>query len=105
MCRATLYRDIYVASPITSAILAEMSPIIFPEYKITNVERDGFWLLTEDGEYFVPYDRYHAFRTATIEQIFNFEHQFDNFHWPDLDVDIELDALKHPENYPLIFRD
>jgi Protein of unknown function (DUF2442) len=22
-------------------------------------------------------------------------------HWPDLDVDIDVDALKHPEAYPL----
>jgi hypothetical protein len=22
-------------------------------------------------------------------------------HWPDLDVDIDIDALKHPEAYPL----
>ncbi len=73
--------------------------------EITNVERDGFWLLTADGEYFVPYDRYPEFRTATIEQIFHFENQFDNFHWPDLDMDIELDALKYPEQYPLVFKD
>ncbi len=23
------------------------------------------------------------------------------FHWPDLDADIELEELEHPEHYPL----
>ena len=26
-----------------------------------------------------------------------------NFHWPDLDVDIELDSLDNLEAYPLVF--
>jgi hypothetical protein len=29
----------------------------------------------------------------------------DQFHWPDLDIDIELDALKTPEKYPLAWKD
>lgn len=24
--------------------------------------------------------------------------------WPDLDVDLEIDSLKHPERYPLIMK-
>jgi hypothetical protein len=47
------------------------------EVLITNIERDGFWLLVENGEYFV---------------------------WPNLDIDIELEALKHPDRFPLKFR-
>ena len=72
--------------------------------QITNIERDGFWILFPDNEYFVSFDRYPPFKQAKIEQIFNFRYDEDEIRWIDLDVDIEIEALKHPENYPLIFR-
>jgi hypothetical protein len=25
------------------------------------------------------------------------------FHWPEIDADIELEALEYPEHYPLLF--
>ncbi len=73
--------------------------------QITSIEQDGFWLLTEEGEFFVPFERYPAFLKAKVEQIFDFEQDDDALYWPELDIDIELDALKHPEKYPLIFRE
>ncbi len=73
--------------------------------QITSIEKDGFWLLTGDGELFVSFKRHPAFEQATIGQIFNFRENFGDFHWDELDIDIELDALKHPEHYPLVFQD
>ena len=72
--------------------------------QITSIEQDGFWLLTQEGEFFVPFERYPAFQKAKVEQIFDFEQDGEAFYWSSLDIDIELDALKHPEKYPLIFR-
>ncbi|MGH8249017.1 MAG: DUF2442 domain-containing protein [Gammaproteobacteria bacterium] len=72
--------------------------------QITSIERDGFWLLTESGEYFVSFEDYPDFRGAKLQQIFNFKVSDGDFHWPDLDIDIELDALKHPERFPLKFK-
>jgi hypothetical protein len=71
--------------------------------QITSIEKDGFWLLTREGEFLVSFERYPAFKTATIEQIFNFQEHFGDFRWEELDIDIELEALKHPEKYPLKF--
>ena len=71
--------------------------------QIANVERAGFWLLTPEGEYFVAFTDYPDFRNATIAQIHNFQTRPDGFHWPDLDVEIELDALKHPDRFPRRF--
>ena len=71
--------------------------------QITSVEKDGFWLLTTDGEFFVAFEQYPAFQKARVEQIFNFREHFGDFHWEELDIDIELNALKHPEQYPLKF--
>jgi hypothetical protein len=72
--------------------------------QITNIEQDGFWLLTLDGEFFVPFERYPIFEQARLSQIFNFRESFGDFHWDELDVDIEMEALKHPEQYPLVFQ-
>jgi hypothetical protein len=71
---------------------------------ITNIERDGFWLLTDDGEFFVSFDDYPEFQNATVLQIHDFNFSEDHFYWPTLDIDIELDALKNPERFPLKFR-
>ena len=72
---------------------------------ISDLDDNGFWLLTQEGEFFVPFERYPAFQKARVEQIFNFEQDDVAFYWPELDIDIELDALKHPEKYPLVFTD
>ena len=72
------------------------------QYEITNIERLGFWLLVGDQEYFVPFEDYPAFQKATIQQIYNVKRLSpDQFHWPELDIDIELSALSEPHHFPL----
>jgi hypothetical protein len=75
----------------------------FAQAQITSIESDGFWLLTEAGEFFVSFESYPDFQRATVEQIFHFEQTYDQYRWPDLDIDIELEALIHPERFPLKF--
>ncbi len=72
--------------------------------EITNISSNGFWFLIDDAEYFVPFSEYPEFKKATVEQIYHFEQIGDQFHWPALDVDIELRALKEPERFPLKFK-
>ncbi len=71
--------------------------------RIQGISNHGVWLYACGGEYFLSYKSYPWFLNATIKQIYNVEFLF-GFHlrWPDLDVDLELDALKHPEKYPLM---
>ncbi len=73
--------------------------------EVTNISAAGFWLLVDDQEYFVPFQDYPVFRVATVAQIYAVERSSPaQFSWPELDADIELDALEHPEQFPLIFR-
>ena len=73
--------------------------------EVTNISNVGFWLLVDDQEYFVPFDDYPGFRQANIPQIFRVEQLSpEQFHWPDLDIDIELNALRHPEQFPLLWK-
>ncbi len=72
---------------------------------MTNISPIGFWLLVDDREYFVPFDDYPAFREGTVAQIYAVQRLGPaQFHWPELDIDIELEALEHPEQFPLVFR-
>ena len=71
---------------------------------ITGINTLGLYILVEEKEYFIPFDHYPAFRKATLEQIFNYMSiSRSQFSWPDLDCDIELEALEEPEQFPLQF--
>ena len=73
--------------------------------EVTNISRFGFWVVTDDREYFVPFADYPAFRNTTVAQIYAVERIApDQLHWPALEVDIDLKALEHPEAFPLVFR-
>jgi hypothetical protein len=73
--------------------------------EVTNISHLGFWLWVEDKEYFVPFDDYPDFLKASIAEIYNLQQLGPGqFHWPDLDMDIELDALENPEMYSMQFK-
>ncbi len=73
--------------------------------EVTNISALGFWLLIDDREYFVPFADYPVFKDATVAQIYNVQQLGPGqFHWPELDADVELDALQHPERFPLQFK-
>ena len=73
--------------------------------EVTNIIHLGFWLLVDDQEYFVPFADYPAFRQATVSQIYAVQRLSPTqFYWPELDIDLELEALEHPERFPLVFQ-
>jgi hypothetical protein len=73
--------------------------------EVTSIGPLGFWLLVEDEEFFVPFREYPVFRSAPVEQIFDVQRLSPTqFHWPSLDADIELEALRAPEKYPLTWK-
>jgi hypothetical protein len=73
--------------------------------EITNVSAHGFWLLLDDRELFVPFDRFPWFREAPIGRILRVERPSQNhLYWPDLDVDLAVESIEHPERFPLVSR-
>jgi hypothetical protein len=73
--------------------------------EVTNIIHLGFWLLVDAQEYFVPFADYPAFRQATVSQIYAVQRLSPTqFYWPELDIDLELEALEHPERFPLVFQ-
>jgi hypothetical protein len=57
-----------------------------------------------DGkEYFLPFDAFPWFRDATVAQISSIERLSEShLHWPELDVDLTLESIEHPERFPLV---
>jgi len=75
------------------------------EYSVTSISDLGFWVLIDDKEYFVPFADYPVFQGAAIHQIFRLQRLSPTqLYWPDLDADIEIEALDQPEHYPLVFK-
>jgi len=74
------------------------------EFEVTNIEKLGIWFLVDDQEYFISFEDYPAFKEAPVGKIMNvIRLSPDQFHWSDLDIDIEMNALKNPGNYFLRF--
>ena len=71
--------------------------------EVTNVSKHGFWLLVGDKERFVAFEQFPWFRNAPIGHLLNVELPGPHhLHWPDLDVDIAVESIDHPERFPLV---
>ena len=79
-----------------------MRPTVF-RYRNLNVSPNGLWLLVAGKEYFLPFDGFPWFADATLGKLFNVELLHgDHLYWPDLDIDLDLERIEHPERFPLI---
>jgi hypothetical protein len=69
----------------------------------TNISRHGFWLLMGSEELFLAFKEFPWFKNATVQAILKVEiHGEEHLHWPDLDIDLTLETIRHPEKYPLV---
>ena len=75
------------------------------EVEVTNVSTHGFWLLLGAEELFVPFSEFPWFKDAPIGKLTRVERpQPHHLYLPDLDIDISVDSIRHPENFPLVAR-
>ena len=71
--------------------------------EVTNVSVHGFWLFVADRELFVPFAQFPWFRAAAIGAITNVQLPSPHhLYWPDLDIDLAVESIEHPEKYPLV---
>ncbi len=70
--------------------------------EVTNISSHGLWLINKETEYFLSYTDFPWFRDAPVSKILNVEEPVEyHFYWPDLDIDLSLEIIKHPEDFPL----
>ncbi len=56
-------------------------------------------------DYFLSCNRISWLREARVSSVLNVRMAGPNaIEWPELDVDLEIESLKHPERYPLVMK-
>ena len=79
-----------------------MHGIATSDAEVTNISQHGFWMLVDGRELFLAFDEFPWFKQASVEAILRLERPSpEHFYWPELDVDLGLDSIEHPERYPL----
>ncbi len=70
--------------------------------EVAHISSNGVWILAGDKELFLSYADFPWFKNVAVAKIINVEEPHSgHFHWPDLDVDLTVDIIEHPERYPL----
>ncbi len=73
--------------------------------EVTNVSQHGFWLLLAGEELFLPFESFPWFRDAAIGKVVHVEQpSATHLYWPELDIDLTVDSIRHPEQFPLVSR-
>ena len=71
------------------------------------INAQGIMLSVLGYDYFLSYNRIPWMQDAPIRSVLNVQMSAlgpEAIEWPDLDVDLELDSLRHPERYPLVIK-
>jgi hypothetical protein len=73
------------------------------QVEVTNVSSHGFWLLIGGKERFLAFEHFPWFRDASIKALTNVEFPSPHhLYWPELDVDIAVESIDHPDRFPLV---
>ena len=73
------------------------------EAEVTQIDKQGIWLLIGERESFLSFEKFPWFRDASVGKIHNVELlNNDHLYWPDLDIDLTVESIEHPERFPLI---
>jgi len=72
--------------------------------EVVDISPHGIWVLAQGEEFFLPYETFPWFKKGSVEAVLNVEEQSPgHYYWPDLDVDLGIDSMRHPDRYPLVF--
>jgi hypothetical protein len=70
--------------------------------EVTHISKNGFWILLGDEELLVPFEHFPWFKKATVEQISDVNWPTpDHLHWPSLDIDLSVQSIRQPQDFPL----
>jgi hypothetical protein len=71
--------------------------------EVLNISQHGFWLFVDGEEHFLSFEDFPWFRNAPVGYLFNVEFSHGrHLYWPELDVDLDLERIDHPERFPLV---
>ena len=74
------------------------------DVEVSSISRHGFWLFLAGRELYVPFAEFPWFADAPVRHIVNVEWRPpDQLRWPELDVDLSVESIEHPDRFPLMF--
>lgn len=69
------------------------------------INGQGIMISVGGQDYFLSYNRIPWMREASINDVLDVRMcGSEAIEWPRLDIDLEIDSLRHPERYPLIIK-
>ena len=69
--------------------------------EVTHISSHGVWLLAGDRALFMPYAEFPWFKDQPVKALIHVEEPSPgHFYWPDIDVDLTVDSIEHPERFP-----
>ena len=81
---------------------SEQLGTIASDVEVTNISTHGIWLLVGEREFFLSYENFPWFKEVSIGNILRVEQPTPgHFYWSDLDVDLGIESIEHPERFPL----
>ena len=73
-----------------------------PKVEVTNISTHGMWMLAGEEQLFLSYEDFPWFKDASVGKILNVtEPTPGHFYWPELDVDLGSETIRHPDRFPL----
>lgn len=70
--------------------------------EVTNISSHGIWLLAGEQELFMSHEDFPWFKDVALSKVLHVEEpKPGHFYWPDLDVDLTVEIIAHPERFPL----
>jgi Protein of unknown function (DUF2442) len=73
------------------------------EVEVTQISRHGIWLLLGEKEHFLSFANFPWFKDASVSSIQNVELLNEHhLYWADLDIDLAVESIEQPEQFPLI---
>jgi hypothetical protein len=73
--------------------------------EVTNISQHGLWLLLSGEELFLAFEHFPWFKEAPIGKVLEVEQpSAQHLYWPQLDIDLAVESIRHPEQFPLVSR-
>ena len=77
---------------------ASTSPV-----EVTNVSTHGFWIFVGERELFLSFRDFPWFKRGVNRCDYRVELPSPHhLYWPELDVDLAVESIEHPEKHPLV---
>jgi hypothetical protein len=71
--------------------------------EVAQISEHGLWVLVEGREHFMPFEQFPWFRQASVAAVLSVELAGPgHLYWPDLDVDLAVESIEHPDRFPLV---